>query len=91
MFCTYVRPILEYNSACWSPCLIKDIVKVESVQRRFTKRIPGLHDYSYLASPLAQKKPRGKNPGGPRGSTPGEHQTWGGGGIFLELFGLKTP
>ena len=47
MFCTYVRPILEYSSVCWSPCLVRDIVKVESVQRRFTKRIPGLHHYSY--------------------------------------------
>ena len=47
MFCTYVRPILEYNSVCWSPCLVKDIIKVESVQRRYTKRIPGLQNLSY--------------------------------------------
>ena len=41
-FKTYVRPILEYNSPVWSPSLKKDIILVESVQRRFTKRIPGL-------------------------------------------------
>ena len=47
MFCTYVRPLLEYNSSCWSPCLVKDIRRIEAVQRRFTKRIPGMAGYSY--------------------------------------------
>jgi Reverse transcriptase (RNA-dependent DNA polymerase)/Endonuclease-reverse transcriptase len=47
MFCTYVRPKLEYASSCWNPYLLKDIRLIESVQRRFTKRIPGLKSLSY--------------------------------------------
>ena len=47
MFKIYVRPILEYNSCCWSPHLLKDIDLVESVQRSFTRRIRGLSDYGY--------------------------------------------
>ena len=38
-YITYVRPMLEYNSPLWSPSLKKDIILLESVQRRFiTKR-----------------------------------------------------
>jgi hypothetical protein len=47
MFKVYVRPILEYASVVWSPYLKQDINRVESVQRRFTKRIPGLSGLSY--------------------------------------------
>ena len=36
---TYVRPILEYNTVVWSPYLKKDIYMIESVQKRFTKKI----------------------------------------------------
>jgi len=39
-YVTYVRPMLEYDSPVWSPAL-KNIV-IESVQRRYTKRIPRL-------------------------------------------------
>jgi len=46
-FKVYVRPIVEYCSPVWSPHLIKDIELVESVQRKFTKRLPGLWDSSY--------------------------------------------
>src|SRR5664279_2358547 len=44
-FVTYVRPLLEYTSCVWSPHLHKDIQRIESVQRRFTKRLPNM---SYL-------------------------------------------
>ena len=50
-FKVHVRPILEFNSPVWSPSLLKDILVVESVQRKFTKRIssmPGLSYYSRL-------------------------------------------
>ena len=43
----YVRPILEYNSVIWSPVLKKDIVSIEKVQRRYTKRLPGLKNLRY--------------------------------------------
>lgn len=48
LFCTYVRPLLEYNSPAWNPHLIKDINKIEGVQREFTRRIPGLSEIHYL-------------------------------------------
>jgi ribonuclease P/MRP protein subunit RPP40 len=47
MFKTFVRPILESNTSLWSPCLIGDIKLVEKVQRRFTKRFPGLEEMTY--------------------------------------------
>jgi hypothetical protein len=46
-FCVFVRPIVEYASPVWSPYLIKDIDHVESVQRHFTKYLPGLKNKSY--------------------------------------------
>ncbi len=46
-FKTYVRSIVEYNSVVWSPHIIKDIEAVEKVQRRFTKRLPGLSNLAY--------------------------------------------
>ena len=30
----------------WSPYRLEDIIKIQSVQRRFTKRIGGLSDHS---------------------------------------------
>ena len=42
-FTTYVRPLLEYASPVWSPSTKGAISKIESVQRRFTKRMPGCH------------------------------------------------
>ena len=37
LFKTYIRPKLEYNTPVWSPYLLKDISKIEQVQRHFTK------------------------------------------------------
>ena len=37
LFITYVRPKLEYNSTVWSPYLKRDISKIESVQRTYTR------------------------------------------------------
>ena len=38
-FVVYVRSVLEYNSITWSPHLKQDIMMIEKVQRRFTKRL----------------------------------------------------
>jgi len=47
-YLTYVRPLLEYNSIIWSPHSKGDVDAIEKVQRRFTKRIPGFKNYSYV-------------------------------------------
>jgi len=39
--------LLEYASQVWSPCTVTEISKVESVQRSFTKRLPGLKNLDY--------------------------------------------
>jgi hypothetical protein len=38
-YTVYVRPLLEYCTQVWSPHLIGDIVKIENVQRYFTRRL----------------------------------------------------
>jgi len=43
-FVAYVRPILEHFSVIWSPYHVNKISILESVRRRFTKRIAGLRD-----------------------------------------------
>ena len=48
LFCTYIRPIVESNSVVWSPHKLADINKIEDVQRKFSKFLPGLFNISYL-------------------------------------------
>jgi len=46
-YTTYVRPIVEHDPVVSSPYTVKDIDTVESVQRRFTKRLPGYNSLAY--------------------------------------------
>ena len=46
-FTTYVRPMLEYCSPVWSPVAVTLISQLESVQRRFTERLPGFQTLPY--------------------------------------------
>jgi len=46
-YCVYVRPLLEYCSAVWSPHLKSLVVKMESVQQFFTKRLQGMWNKGY--------------------------------------------
>lgn len=47
LYKTYVRPILEYSCALWSPHLIKDITAIEAIQRSITAKIEGLENLNY--------------------------------------------
>jgi hypothetical protein len=44
---TLVRTHLDYASSVWAPYKKKYIDKIESVQKRATKQIPGFHNLSY--------------------------------------------
>jgi len=44
---TYIWPLLAYATPMWSPYSVKDITKIESVQRSFIKRLPGLSNLPY--------------------------------------------
>ena len=46
-FTVYVRPLVEYAPSVWSPSKLYLINSIENLQRRFTKRIPGLKLLSY--------------------------------------------
>lgn len=46
-FTTYVRPLLEFASCIWSPYKLSLIDKIESIQRRFTKKLHGFYNLSY--------------------------------------------
>ena len=39
---------MEHNTVIWSPYKLGDITSIENVQRKFTKRLPGLKNYTYL-------------------------------------------
>ena len=44
---TYILPVLSYASPIWTPYLRQDVEELESVQRRFTKRLVGMKSCSY--------------------------------------------
>jgi len=46
----YVRPLLEYASRVRSPHLMKDIKQIESVQKRFTKRLISMSNLRLMAT-----------------------------------------
>jgi len=46
-FVVFVRPILEYCSNLWCPYKKSEIDSIESVQRRFTKRLSGMAGLQY--------------------------------------------
>ena len=47
-FTTYIRPIIDYNSAIWNPSSKYLIDLIENIQRRFSKRIHSLSNFSYF-------------------------------------------
>ena len=47
LFCAHVRPIIEYCSCVWSTGYVTDLRVLESVQRRWTKRVAGMSSLDY--------------------------------------------
>ena len=47
LYCSYVRPHLEYCIQAWSPYFTKDIEKLEKVQKRATKLLWKLKSLPY--------------------------------------------
>src|SRR5215469_15321677 len=47
LYKSLVRPHLEYAVQLWSPYLVKDITKIERIQKRATKMIPELREKTY--------------------------------------------
>ena len=55
LFNTLVRPLLEYASPVWNPTQINHCKRIEAVQRRATRRIPGMCSLPYTQRLLALK------------------------------------
>ena len=47
VFISHVRPLLEFSSSLWNTGFIQDLSSIESVQRKWTKRVVGLYELSY--------------------------------------------
>ena len=47
LYKSLVRPILEYCSSVWYPILVRDMKEIEKVQKRATKLVKGISDWTY--------------------------------------------
>ena len=47
LYKSLVRPHLEYCVSAWSPHYVKDKERLERVQRRFTRMVPGMRGLDY--------------------------------------------
>ena len=51
LYCVFVRPQLEFAVSAWNPYTKKEIKALEIVQRRATKKAPGIRNLSYEERP----------------------------------------
>ena len=49
LYLVYIRPKIEYNTPLWSPCSIKDINQLKSIQRKVTRKIFNRCNISYIS------------------------------------------
>eukprot|EP00061_Rhincodon_typus_P005934 g26048.t1 len=47
LYGTLARPLLENCVQSWSPCYRKKIIKLERVQKTFTRMLPGMDSLTY--------------------------------------------
>ncbi len=47
LFKSLIRPKLEYGCEIFNPSQIKEINRIEQIQRTFTSRIFGMKNYNY--------------------------------------------
>ena len=47
LFVSHVRPILDYCSCVWKVGYVSDLTLLETIQRRWTKRVVGFSNLSY--------------------------------------------
>lgn len=47
LYQTYILPHLDYGAVVWAPYLKKDINKIETIQRKYTRMIKGMKGLSY--------------------------------------------
>ncbi|KAG5861760.1 hypothetical protein JTB14_017138 [Gonioctena quinquepunctata] len=64
LYKSFVRPLVGYNVAVWSPNLIRDITPLENVQRKLTKLVAHLHQQEYLNRLTALNLPTKKEDSG---------------------------
>ena len=57
LFTSYIHPIIEYAVPLWAPTDVGFSVKFKLMQRRFTKRVRGLHNLSNEERLLRSKIP----------------------------------
>merc|ERR1719452_348176 len=49
LFVSHIRPIIDYGSCLWNVGYLRDVRRLESLQRRWTREIEGLGGLSYVS------------------------------------------
>ena len=49
LFVSHIRPVIDYGSCLWNVGYLRDVRRLESLQRRWTREIEGLGGLSYVS------------------------------------------